>query len=179
MHHLPKTNRPFWKPPLGCSGNGDRTLRHNSLRDAFFSAANTVALAPTMEVPALIPGTSSWPGNIHRPFWKRGQPAALDVTVISTIQKETVLGASSYQGFSLRVGEERKMEFHAEACRAVGLIFIPLVVETLGGWYEESVHTLKSTGKLQGQQLGISPAETTRQLFQRLAISLWKENATS
>ena len=43
------------------------------------------------------------------------------------------------------------MVAHAEACRAVRLIFIPLVVETLGGWSEESVHTLKSIGRLQGQ----------------------------
>ena len=31
------------------------------------------------------------------------------------------------------------MVAHVEACRVVGLIFIPLMVETLGVWSEESV----------------------------------------
>ena len=103
--------------------------------------------------------------HIYLPIWKSGLLAALGVTVISTPQMKTVLGASSSQSFALGVGEESKMVAHTEAYRAVGLIFIPLVVETLGGWSEESVHTLKSLGRLKGQLLGISPTETMRHLF--------------
>ena len=33
-------------------------------------------------------------------------------------------------------------------------------------------------GQLQGQRLGISPVVSTRHLFQRLGICLWKGNAT-
>ena len=42
------------------------------------------------------------------PFWQRGQPAALDVTVISTLQQCIVEGAAVTQGYALAVGEERK-----------------------------------------------------------------------
>ena len=61
------------------------------------------------------------------------------------------------------------MVAHAEACRVVGLIFIPQLMKTLGGWCEESIHTHKSIGRLQGKRFGISPAETTRH-FSSIAI---------
>ena len=64
---------------------------------------------------------------------------------------------------------------HAGACRADGVTFIPLVVESLGGWSDEAIQT---TGRLQRQRLGIPPPETMRHLFQRLAISVWKGNAS-
>ena len=66
---------------VGCGGNGNRIHRHNSHRDALYSAAQSAALAPRKEVPALIPGTSSRPVDVFLPIWNRGQPAALDVTV--------------------------------------------------------------------------------------------------
>ena len=61
----------------------------------------------------------------------RGQPP--DVTVISILQQQTLTGAASVPGHALQVGEDRKMAAHADAYRAVGVIFVPLVMETLGG----------------------------------------------
>ncbi len=163
---------------VGCGGNGDRIHRHDSIRDALFSAAQSAALAPRKEVPSLIPSSSSRPADVYLPLWKRGQPAALDVTVISTMQQQTMYGASTTPGYALRVGAERKMTAHAEDCRAIGVIFVPIVVESLGGWSQEAIQIIRSIGRLQGQRLGTSPADSTRHLFQRLAISLWKGNAS-
>ena len=50
---------------MGCGGNCDRILRHNSLRDAVFSAAQSAALAPRREVPSLIPGNYGSPKKGH------------------------------------------------------------------------------------------------------------------
>ena len=44
---------------LTCRGNGDMIRRHDSLRDVFFCAAQSAALAPKKEVPSLVPGSSS------------------------------------------------------------------------------------------------------------------------
>ena len=162
---------------VGCGGNGDRIHRYDSIRDAIFSAAQSAALAPRKEVPALIPGTSSRPADVYLPNWRRGQPAALDGTVISTLQQLTLEGAASTQGHALSVGKERKMTAHSEACRSVGVIFLPLVVESLGGWDGEAADIIRAIGRLQGQRLGIPPAEATRHIFQRLAVSLWRGNA--
>ena len=59
----------------------------------------------------------------------------------------------------------------------VGVSFIPLVVESLGGWSDEAADTIASIGRLLGQRLGIPPAETIRHLFQRCSIALWRGNA--
>ena len=88
---------------VGCGGNGDRIHRHDSIRDAVFSAAQSAALAPLKEAPSLIPGSSTRPADVYLPNWKRGQPAALDVTVISTMQQQTLLGASITSGHALQV----------------------------------------------------------------------------
>ena len=169
---------PFGDHQVGCRGNGDRIHRHNSLRDSLFCAAQSAALAPRKEVPSLIPGTSSCPADIYLPNWCRGRPAALDVTMISTMQSLTLAGATSTQGHALKVGEERKMAAHNEAFRSVGVVFIPLVVESLGGWSEETVHNIFKIGHLLGLRTGAPPSVSTHHLFQRLAISLWRSNAT-
>ena len=52
---------PFGDHQVGCGGNGDRILRHNSVCDSIFHAARSAALAPRKEVPSLIPGSQSRP----------------------------------------------------------------------------------------------------------------------
>ena len=138
-----------------CGGNGNRIHQHDPIRDALFSVAQTAALAPRKEVPSLIPDTLSRPADVYLPNWMRGQPAALDISVISTMQQLTLQGAANIPGYALGVGEERKMAAHAEECRAVGISFIALVVETLGGWSENAIHTIRAIGRLQGQRLCI------------------------
>ena len=150
---------------MGCGGNGDRIFRHDSIRDAIFSVAQSAALAPRKEAPSLIPSSRRRPADIYLPNWKRGQSAALDITVISTMQQLMQAGAASTPGYALHVGEERKMAAHAEACRSVGVHFVPIVAETLGRLCEVVIDTIKSIGRLQGQRLGIPPPDSTRHLL--------------
>ena len=118
---------------VGCGGNADRIFRHNSLRDAVFSAAQSAALAPRKEVPSLIPGSQHRPADVYLPCWKGGRPAALDITVISTMRQSTIQPAADNQGHALFVAETRKFATHGPACQAVGISFIPLAIETLDG----------------------------------------------
>ena len=118
------------------------------------------------------------PTDVYLPSWERGRPAALDVTVVSTMQSATIQGASTIQGHSLQVGEARKLAAHANACNDVGVSFIPIVFETLGGISSSAANTLASLGRLIGQRLGNPPADSIRHLFQRCAILLWRGNAT-
>jgi hypothetical protein len=111
------------------------------------------------------------------PCWKGGKPAACDVTVISPLQQLTINKASVTQGAALSTAEERKYSTHADSCRIAGISFIPLAVETLGGWSREGVDFIRSVGRLQGQHLGLDPLETTHHLFQRLSVILWRGNA--
>ena len=60
---------------------------------------------------------------------------------------------------ALNIGEGRKMAAHANACRSVGVTFIPLIVESIGGWAPRAVDVIKGIGCLQGQRLGIPSEE--------------------
>ena len=162
---------------VGCGANGDRISRHNGLRDALFSAAQSAALAPRLEAPFLVPSSSSRPADVFLPNWQAGRPAALDVTVISTMQPLTISGASLSKGHALQIGEQRKLTGHLDECSSAGIDFIPLVVETLGGWSARATEVISQLGRLMASRSGSSPSDSTRHLFQRLAICLWRGNA--
>ncbi len=50
------------------------------------------------------------------------------------------------------IGGRREEEgSQSEACRAVGVTFIPLVVESLGGRSKDGEYTIRGVGHLQGQ----------------------------
>ena len=82
------------------------------------------------------------------------------------------------QGHALSVGEDRKHSAHSDACREVGVSFVPLLVETIGGWSEMASQTITSNGRLLGQRLGSNSEDTIRHLFKRLSISLWRGDST-
>ena len=61
--------------------------------------------------------------------------------------------------------------------RRAGLAFIPMPVETLGGWHVEAELQVKKLGAALARQSGREEAECVRHLFQRLSILLVKGNA--
>ena len=79
---------------------------------------------PRHEVPSIIPYSSSRPADIYLPFWSGVRPAAMDVTVISPLQKSTIT-ASSSQGAALTVAETRNNAAHLSNCRSAGVSFLP------------------------------------------------------
>ena len=172
------TADPFGDHQVGCGGNGDRITRHNAIRDVVFSAAQSAALALSKEMPSLIADSLSRPADVFLPTWSRGRPAALDVHVISPLQQRTLGEAASTPGHALQVGVQRKLTSHLSACRSAGVDFIPIVMETLGGLAEDSIATLRSLGKAIAQRVGSDTSVTTKQLFHRSAIALWRGNAT-
>ena len=68
----------------------------------------------------------------------------------------------------------KKMSAHAAPCRAVGVFFIPLAIESLGGWSELAAKSISRIGCLLGQRLGMSPSITS---CQWCSVSLWRGNA--
>ena len=148
------------------------------VQDVLFNAAQSAALAPTKEARNLVPGSSARPADILLLYWCCGRPAALDVSVISPLQRLTLADAASTQGHALSVGVHRKLTSNLPACRAAGVDFSPIVVETLGGWCPDAVATIRSIGRALGQRLNSTdPYDMTKHLFGRLAIALWRGNA--
>ena len=69
------------------------------------------------------------------------------------------------------------MTKHGEGCRLAGMAFMPMVVETLGGWEESAVLQLKKLGSALARHTGEEESEKIRHLYQRMAILLVKGNA--
>ena len=55
--------------------------------------------------------------------------------------------------------------------------FIPMAVETMGGWHEQTVGQVKKLGSALARQTGQDDSEAIRHLAQRLSILLVKGNS--
>ena len=129
-----------------CGSGGERISRHNHLRDHLHDTAVAAGLGPVREVRFLIPGEDSRPADVLLPHWIAGQDAAMDVTVVNPCQVATVMGAATTAGHALQHAYTRKMRGAADACQQQGVTFLPMVVESFGGWHEASVREVERLG---------------------------------
>ena len=106
------------------------------------------------------------------------RPAALDVTIISPLQPQTLQQAASTQGSALAVAEQCKKTVHQNNCNNAGILFLPLAMETLGGWSHDSFLTLSCIGRHLANRFGLPPLEASHHLLQRLSVTLWRFNAS-
>ena len=60
-----------------------------------------------------------------------------------------------------------KCRDYLAACQREGIAFIPLPVETLGGWHPKAVLQIKKLARAQARTTGKDEVEAIRQLFQR------------
>ena len=163
---------------VGCGINGERISRHHHLRDAVFNAASQAMLGPSREAEGLLPGSDDRPADILIPYWSQGKPTAIDVSVVSPFQAAyrrrcSVDGAAAVEG---RYRE--KMRNYHDRCEAEGIVFLPFVVDTFGGWQEAALMAIKKLGRQVGRAVGKPEADAVRQLRQRLAVVLARDNAS-
>ena len=177
----PACNRPsdkFGHHAIICAVNGERISRHNELCNVLYRTAQKANLGPAREYRGLIPGSASRPADLFLRNWDRGRHAALDLTVISPLQTAVVDQEAAAPGYALKYAWERKMRSAFEACRAQNISFIPLPVETLGGWHAEAVKQIARIGReLARSTAGTDQKTSTNHLFQRLSLTLQKGNA--
>ena len=71
---------------------------------------------------------------------------ALDVAVVNPCKGGTVVEAAAGAGFALNDTFKSKMQKSAEACQREGVIFMPMVTESFGGWHEVAVTEVERLG---------------------------------
>ena len=172
-----QTSDAFGDHSLGCSSNGERIFRHNILRDAIFQTAKQAALSPAKEENSLLPGSGDKPADVYIPGWASGRDAALDVSVVSTLQAQLVKKAGEEVGSAADRRHKEKLSRYYESCDQEGIQFLPVVIETLGGWHPEAVHVLTKLAKQLASHTGAKPEETISHFYQRLGILLAKGNS--
>ena len=163
---------------ISYGSQGERIARHNHLRDALFHTAVSASLGPTREDRALLPGVENRPADVLIPHWDGGRHAAIDVTVINPLQLLTLARAAEEPGYALGLRFQQKWAKYGELCRAEGIVFHPLPVETLGGWHESAVQVIRKLGLALARSTGQEEGEVVKHLFGRLSILLMKGNTT-
>ena len=184
---------------LVCSCGGDRTKRHNLLRNEVFHLCNSSGLNPEMEKPGLLqprplvgsshesgatrdPNLNRRPADVYIPKWRRGTPAALDFAVTSGLRKD-IVGRSAEDGSSATILYEEFKRSHldtAKLCKEEGITFIPMVCEADGGsWGPAANHVWGELAKSKSVLTGELSSTIAVQMLQSLGIILHRENARS
>ena len=164
---------------IACHCRGDAIARLDRIRGKIVSACSSANLSPVVEKKNLIQESQSHPGDIFFPTWKAGKPAAFNITVISSLQSNSLINAATKAGYALDAAEERKYCLHDNDCAKMGIIFVPLAIEVLGGISATFNKTLKRLAVLSDnrsfQAQGLSVAFC--KLMQSLSITAIRGSA--
>ena len=113
------------------------------------------------------------------PLWAPGgKDAALDVCIVSPFQQATLLRAAREPGYALEMRRNQKWNKYGEACKAEGIEFYALPVETTGGWEEGAAVIIKRLGQALARATCQDEGECIKHLFGKLSILLMKSNAS-
>ena len=130
-------------------------------------------------MPHLLDGEQR-PADIWLPVWDKGQPAALDLAVTSPLQQNILAKAAVTCGEAGRAYEAVKLsKSNASDCAARGINFIPMVVESFGGWAPQASVVLNRVSKLLAERQSVPRSTALRRLHQRLSVTLQRANARS
>ena len=183
---------------LTCAYCGDRTKRHNLMRDACVRMAWSAGWRPEPEKPGLFRPRSFTanqriedrvggdglgpearrPADVFIPRWDLGGSAALDFAVTSGL-KTSQLEQTAADGLSsLTSYEAIKDAFKDTAahCASEGISFIPMIAEAhSGAWGPRATKVWIRLGKALSMLSGESAALEALQVRQNLGLSLHRE----
>jgi len=190
---------------LVCCCGGDRTRRHNLIRNEAFHSACAAGLFPELEKADLLPqrplqgsvyedGTrpgvgdsddrpeARRPADVYIPRWRSGPPAAWDFAVTSGLRDDVLLSSVMDREAVLTNYEDFKENFKSTStqCQQSGLSFIPMIMEASGGgWGKQARRVWSELAKKHSLAAGelTSDKDSAIQTLQRLSIILHRENA--
>ena len=178
---------------LVCSCKGDRTIRHNALRNCAFRFARSLGLNPHREKPGLLPprpdaecikekahSSGRRPADIWLPQWCDGGPAALDFAVTSGMTAADLHRSAIDHTAAIVDYEAYKRNYlsTAASCEQQGLQFLPMVVEGHGGtWGATAKDAFKALCRGHSSHNGVSMLSSCSDFAQRMSTTLERENA--
>ena len=69
-----------------------------------------------------------------------------------------------------------KVRKYEQRCAGEGIHFLPVAVDTLGGWHPSALATIKKLGGQLARNVGREDGEVVRHLRQRLSVLLVRDN---
>jgi hypothetical protein len=168
----------FGDHAISCAIHGERIAKHNHLRDCIYQAAQQAQLGPLKEPDGLLPGSDDRPADILLPNWTQGRGTALDVTVVNPLQAALVRRTAEEGEAAVQHAHNTKVQKYSDRCAGEGLEFIPMAVDTFGGWHEVALQAITKLGRQLARVVGKEEAEAVRHLRQRAAVLLVRDNVT-
>ena len=178
---------------LVCGCGGDRTLRHNAVRNTVYEDARNVGIRCTKEKSGLLPprpgheslqGERSTngrrPADIWFPDWRNGKAGAVDFAVTSGLLADMLQSViSDPTVVCARYDDFKRGYLDTETqCAARNLDFLPFVMEAHSGGVGKSARRICShIAKIGSARESEDIFETTSTMFRRITISLHRENA--
>ena len=129
-------------------------------------------------MPGLVPNSQSRPADVYIDNWIDGRKMAFDVSVVSPTQEAILHRAADSAAAAIEMRKSSKNRQHLDNCRAQGIFFQPLVVETFGGWDADAVKFLKDIARLDARRWAKNDAIEINHFFQRLSVVLQRGNAS-
>jgi len=193
----------FGDHALVCGCGGDRTRRHNLLRNMVYHAASAANLHPELEKPGLLPHRPLFgstyengscqseqdsdpgarrPADVYIPKWRSGPPAAWDFAVTSGMRLESLADSLRDPDAPMLHYEDFKCGFKdtRTLCQSQGITFIPMIMEaTGGGWGRMARGVWSELAKSSALATGELESHSTCAIMlrQRLSMTLHRENA--
>jgi len=183
---------------LVCPGGGDRTKRHNLIRNATFHFCTSAGINAELETPGLLrPRPSDGvlpedgvrrdnpearrPADVYIPRWRRGAPMALDFAVSSGLRSPSTVATSLQDGGATnRDYEDFKNSYldTRNACISDGFSFTPMVAEAVGGgWGPSAAKVFFELAKTKSLISGESKNKILSQFYQTTGTIIHRENA--
>ena len=155
---------------------GDKTRRHNAVRDILFLVACGAALSVEREPKHLLLRGGQKPADLLiRNFSEGFHASAFDVSVSDTLQSTSLHHATVDTGYVAQAAHDRKARKYREACLEVNLDFFPMVWESTGG-ATSTVHSMvESWSNQEADRCGLPRATIRARLYQSLSLTLPRE----
>ena len=195
----------FGDHALVCQCDGDRTIRHNRLRNIVFEEGVRAGLAPEREKQGLLPGQPSSdgvrspptreglasrqrrrPADVFFPRGASGMRTALDFACTSGMRADNLREAANDPGSIVVAYEQTKRDFKPPGesdttevlCSSEGLQFQPMVVEAhAGGWTKIGRQFFEFLARQLAAATNSQAEVMSLGIAQRLAATLQRENA--
>lgn len=157
-----------------CSTGGFVVRRHNMIRDGLYHLCRMAGLNPEKERGSF-GGDQSRPADILIPNWSLGKAAALDITVVSPLISENIVGAGMLD--VLEAAEESKHEKNDKKCDELGWVCIPLAVDSYGRWGEQAHKCFSDIANALSVRMKTSVGSALSSIYNVLGVILARQNA--
>ena len=174
-----------------CVCKGDRTARHNEIRNIIFEEAVCAGTGAEKDKPALLPcrladdgiadgGGERTPADVWLPRSQGGTGEALDLACTSGMRADLLGRIRQDPSAAFARYEDFKRSYKAtdQACKQAGFKFTPLILEAHGGgWSPLARKVIDTIAKAQSAAWQEGQEHSSLRIAQRISISLQRENA--